>query len=54
MQEILATFDGLAPDIPLGPVMFYRYDVWPQIRQEICYRQLMCFWSMRGLLNGTH
>jgi hypothetical protein len=26
--EILATFDSLAPGIPLGPVLFYRYDVW--------------------------
>ena len=28
MKEILATFESLAPSIPLGPVMFYRYDVW--------------------------
>ena len=28
IKEILATFDNLATDIPLGPVMFYRYDVW--------------------------
>jgi hypothetical protein len=28
IKEILATFDSLAPSIPLGPVMFYRYDVW--------------------------
>jgi hypothetical protein len=28
IKEILATFDNLASSIPLGPVMFYRYDVW--------------------------
>lgn len=28
IKEILATFDSLAPSIPLGAVMFYRYDVW--------------------------
>jgi hypothetical protein len=28
IKEILATFESLAPSIPLGPVMFYRYDVW--------------------------
>lgn len=28
VQEFLATFDSLEPSIPLGPVMFYRYDVW--------------------------
>ena len=28
IKEILSTFESLNPDIPLGPVMFYRYDVW--------------------------
>jgi hypothetical protein len=28
MQEILATFDSLASSVPLGPVMFYHYDLW--------------------------
>jgi hypothetical protein len=28
MQESLATYDKLSREIPLGPIMFYRYDVW--------------------------
>jgi|GEM_PF-3873992 len=36
IKEILATFDSLAPSIPLGPVMFYRYDVWPLTIQGSC------------------
>jgi hypothetical protein len=28
IQEIIDTFASLAPSIPLGPMMFYRYDVW--------------------------
>ena len=28
IQEIIDTFASLAPSIPLGPIMFYRYDVW--------------------------
>jgi hypothetical protein len=27
-KELLATFDKLAPSIPLGPVMFYSYNGW--------------------------
>ena len=28
IQEIVDTFASVAPSIPLGPIMFYRYDVW--------------------------
>jgi hypothetical protein len=28
MKEILATFDSLAGEIPLGPVMYYAYNGW--------------------------
>ena len=28
IQEIIDTFVSLAPSIALGPIMFYRYDVW--------------------------
>jgi hypothetical protein len=28
MEECLAVFDKLGKQIPLGPLMFYRYDVW--------------------------
>jgi hypothetical protein len=28
LQDVLLKFDSLRPEIPLGPLMLYQYDVW--------------------------
>lgn len=54
MQEILATFDSLAPTIPLGPVMFYRYDVWLTDPSGNLLPPANVFLEYARSANGTH
>ena len=54
MQEILATFDSLARSIPLGPVMFYRYDVWLTDPPGNLLPPAKVFLEYARSANGTH